>query len=109
MTRRTADVADSDDHPIQHESMVTSDMKNPGTRLDSRLLDFSQRAPGVPQIFLVCLSEYMSVAAGMNDSEILAHISGLPHAQANFRQLVRELGTRGPPARNWSRPSRGSP
>jgi ribonuclease R len=37
----------------------------------------------------------MSAVAGMNDSEILEHITGLPHARANFKQLVRELGLRG--------------
>ncbi|MBZ5609603.1 MAG: VacB/RNase II family 3'-5' exoribonuclease [Acidobacteriia bacterium] len=31
----------------------------------------------------------------MTDSAILAHIGRLPHARATFKQLVRELGTRG--------------
>jgi ribonuclease R len=34
----------------------------------------------------------MSVAAGLTDSEILDHVSRLPHARAGFKQLVRELG-----------------
>jgi ribonuclease R len=37
----------------------------------------------------------MSSAAAPTDSEILARISGLPHARASFKQLVRELGARG--------------
>lgn len=32
----------------------------------------------------------------MTDSEILDHITRLPHARATFKQLVRELGSRGP-------------
>jgi ribonuclease R len=32
----------------------------------------------------------------MTDAAILAHISRLPHARANFKQLVRELGAKGP-------------
>jgi len=31
----------------------------------------------------------------MNDAAILAHISKLPHSRASFKQLVRELGTKG--------------
>src|ERR1017187_2635491 len=31
----------------------------------------------------------------MTDREILDHISSLPHARANFKQLVRELGAKG--------------
>lgn len=31
----------------------------------------------------------------MSDAGVLKHITGLPHARANFKQLVRELGTRG--------------
>ncbi len=31
----------------------------------------------------------------MTDPELLAHISGLPHARSNFKHLVRELGARG--------------
>ena len=31
----------------------------------------------------------------MTDSAILDHIARLPHARATFKQLVRELGTRG--------------
>src|SRR5579871_2180064 len=31
----------------------------------------------------------------MTDAAILAHISHLPHARANFKQLVRELGAKG--------------
>ncbi|MCU1233479.1 MAG: RNAse [Candidatus Solibacter sp.] len=31
----------------------------------------------------------------MNDAAILAHIGKLPHARASFKQLVRELGTKG--------------
>jgi len=31
----------------------------------------------------------------MTDPELLAHISRLPHARANFKQLVRELGHKG--------------
>jgi len=31
----------------------------------------------------------------MTDAAILDHITTLPHARANFKQLVRELGTRG--------------
>ncbi len=31
----------------------------------------------------------------MTDAELLAHITRLPHARANFKQLVRELGARG--------------
>lgn len=31
----------------------------------------------------------------MSDAAILAHIARLPHARASFKQLVRELGTRG--------------
>ena len=31
----------------------------------------------------------------MTDAAVLAHISHLPHARANFKQLVRELGARG--------------
>jgi ribonuclease R len=31
----------------------------------------------------------------MTDAALLAHISHLPHARANFKQLVRELGARG--------------
>src|SRR5947209_2194765 len=31
----------------------------------------------------------------MTDSTVLEHISTLPHARANFKQLVRELGARG--------------
>jgi ribonuclease R len=37
----------------------------------------------------------MSAAPGFTDSELLEHISGLPHARATFKQLVRELGVRG--------------
>src|SRR5436309_12748500 len=32
----------------------------------------------------------------MTDAVLLDHISRLPHARANFKQLVRELGSRGP-------------
>jgi ribonuclease R len=32
----------------------------------------------------------------MTDAAVLAHISRLPHARANFKQLVRELGAKGP-------------
>ena len=32
----------------------------------------------------------------MTDAALLDHISRLPHAQANFKQLVRELGAQGP-------------
>src|SRR6185436_16737879 len=31
----------------------------------------------------------------MTDRAVLDHITGLPHARANFKQLVREMGTRG--------------
>src|SRR6478672_8646950 len=31
----------------------------------------------------------------MTDAEVLAHIERLPHARANFKQLVRELGAKG--------------
>jgi ribonuclease R len=31
----------------------------------------------------------------VTDATLLEHINGLPHARANFKQLVRELGTRG--------------
>jgi ribonuclease R len=31
----------------------------------------------------------------MNEAALLEHISRLPHAKANFKQLVRELGSRG--------------
>src|SRR5262249_21922834 len=31
----------------------------------------------------------------MTDAALLAHISKLPHSRANFKQLVRELGTKG--------------
>ena len=31
----------------------------------------------------------------MTDAGLLRHLSGLPHAKANFKQLVRELGARG--------------
>ena len=31
----------------------------------------------------------------MTDGALLDHIAGLPHAKANFKQLVRELGARG--------------
>jgi len=31
----------------------------------------------------------------MNDTDVLGHIARLPHARANFKQLVRELGARG--------------
>ena len=31
----------------------------------------------------------------MTDAAIVAHISQLPHARANFKQLVRELGAKG--------------
>ena len=32
---------------------------------------------------------------GVTDATLLEHIARLPHARANFKQLVRELGTRG--------------
>ena len=32
----------------------------------------------------------------MRDAELLDHIANLPHARANFKQLVRERGARGP-------------
>ncbi len=32
----------------------------------------------------------------MTDRALLEHITGSPHARANFKQLVRELGTKGP-------------
>ena len=32
---------------------------------------------------------------GVTDAALLEHINRLPHARANFKQLVRELGTRG--------------
>ena len=32
----------------------------------------------------------------MTDAALLAHINRLPHGRANFKQLVRELGTKGP-------------
>ena len=39
----------------------------------------------------------------MTDSALLEHISRLPHARANFKQLVRELGAKGDDARrSWS-------
>ena len=41
----------------------------------------------------------MSAPGGLADSEILDHIARLPHARANFKQLVRELGARGFAAR----------
>jgi ribonuclease R len=31
----------------------------------------------------------------ITDRAVLAHISGLPHARANFKQLIRELGAKG--------------
>jgi len=31
----------------------------------------------------------------MTDAALVAHIAGLPHARANFKQLVRELGAKG--------------
>src|SRR4051812_21884570 len=31
----------------------------------------------------------------MTDTEILGHITRLPHSRANFKQLVRELGIKG--------------
>ena len=31
----------------------------------------------------------------ITDRAVIAHISGLPHARANFKQLVRELGAKG--------------
>ncbi len=31
----------------------------------------------------------------MTDASIVAHISRLPHARANFKQLVREMGLKG--------------
>src|SRR5271157_1594880 len=31
----------------------------------------------------------------MTDAALLGHIARLPHARANFKQLVRELGARG--------------
>ena len=31
----------------------------------------------------------------MTDAAIVAHITRLPHARANFKQLVRELGSKG--------------
>src|SRR4051794_25972850 len=31
----------------------------------------------------------------MSDAALLAHISRLPHGRANFKQLVRELGSKG--------------
>ena len=31
----------------------------------------------------------------MTDAALLAHITRLPHAKANFKQLVRELGSKG--------------
>src|ERR1022692_4712504 len=31
----------------------------------------------------------------ITDAAIVAHISQLPHARANFKQLVRELGAKG--------------
>ncbi|HKA01044.1 MAG TPA: hypothetical protein VKE70_31245, partial [Candidatus Solibacter sp.] len=31
----------------------------------------------------------------MTDAALIAHISKLPHARANFKQLVRELGAKG--------------
>ena len=31
----------------------------------------------------------------MTDAAILEHIARLPHARATFKQLVRELGSRG--------------
>ena len=38
----------------------------------------------------------------MTDAALLAHISRLPHARANFKQLVRELGAKGDErARSW--------
>ena len=37
----------------------------------------------------------------MKDAALLDHIARLPHARANFKQLVRELGTKGANARNW--------
>jgi ribonuclease R len=32
----------------------------------------------------------------VTDAAILDHIAGLPHARATFKQLVRELASRGP-------------
>src|SRR6266436_2252861 len=32
----------------------------------------------------------------MTDRALLGHISGLPHSRANFKQLVREFGAKGP-------------
>jgi ribonuclease R len=37
----------------------------------------------------------MPSARGVSDSDILEHIAKLPHARANFKQLVRELNARG--------------
>jgi len=31
----------------------------------------------------------------MTDAALLGHISRLPHARANFKQLIRELGAKG--------------
>src|ERR1700756_3383229 len=36
----------------------------------------------------------------MTDAALVDHISRLPHARANFKQLVRELGTRGDQRQN---------
>src|SRR5262245_30163771 len=33
----------------------------------------------------------------MTDAALIAHIARLPHARATFKQLVRELGAKGPP------------
>ena len=45
----------------------------------------------------------MPVKWGMTDAALLDHISQLPHARANFKQLVRELGAKGE-ARTSSKP-----
>ena len=39
----------------------------------------------------------------MRDAELLDHIAKLPHARANFKQLVRELGAKGADAPAWKR------
>src|SRR5690348_10405954 len=54
------------------------------------------RVPTLPYKRLTKLrNPALTLKLNMTDAALLDHISHLPHARGNFKQLVRELGARG--------------
>ena len=87
----------------------TRNFRSDGIPLDpGAAWDLSSRMAGAARILIVSRSfiqplfgsaaDRLSLTCkigAMTDRAILEHISRLPHARANFKQLVRELGAKG--------------